>query len=467
MSELDLSRELTVRTFGFNVPCRQFIVAAKVTRDRRMPIVDEFVLRCLKLCDLIAIGRLASFFGFTSTEAQVVVADLVARSLVLVEGDAVRLHPAANEMFRTSPDGVPRVMEVESWVEWLWFDLISGNMISREGLRRGKNLVELDPPSAAASVPVSFARQAFEENFREYVKNIRKINNPDAFSLYAVTDVRPGEYGYVPLAGQEYLVLHPEPKLRPSLLEVESDRPHRLMKLTEAMTERYRSLTSPEPSGTSRSEYCRLTHSRSLQDATSSEGLLDLKRWMDEERRAAESQVTTLVGSAYLERNRKVLRDALEEKFAALKASEGRPTPELVWIRPSGSSWGVSDDLRTTLAELRAVVRQTVDRHAMLQTSIVFPAAEKSHRPHRFNRIFDQGFIAPAGYLTPGIELVLVPGVAAIILVWVRLSESAAVWVGRATGRAADLKVIEERIQWSTLKDRASRIWSADTSPTP
>jgi hypothetical protein len=42
---------VTVCTYGFNVPCRRFLIRANVTRDRRLPVVDEFVLRTLKLCE--------------------------------------------------------------------------------------------------------------------------------------------------------------------------------------------------------------------------------------------------------------------------------------------------------------------------------------------------------------------------------------------------------------------------------
>jgi hypothetical protein len=47
MNDLDFSEPTQLRPFGFNVPCREFIIVAQVTRDKRMPVVDEFVLKAL------------------------------------------------------------------------------------------------------------------------------------------------------------------------------------------------------------------------------------------------------------------------------------------------------------------------------------------------------------------------------------------------------------------------------------
>lgn len=456
MTDLDLSQDICVRTFGFNVPCRRFALAAKVTRDRRMPLVDEFVLRALKLTGELTITRLAGFFGFSTAEVQTVIADLASRSLVTMQGENVRLHPSALEMFRTSQDG-PTVLEVESWVEILWFDLISGNMIAK-GIRHGKNLVELQASGARVSVPADFARAAFEQNFRDYLKIFRKINNPDLYNLYAVTDVQPSQYGFVALAGREDLVLRPEPKLLPSLLETEGDPVQRLRKLNDAMRQAYEGLTHPEPSAAARGEYAKLTQSASLQDSMQGNGYVDVERWLQEERAVRSAGVETLIGAAYLERNRQSFRRLVEMKLTSQTEGSG-PVPELVWVRSGGSAWGASDDLRAMLADVRAAARVARERHGPIRTTLVVPATERGSRPRRFNRLFDQGLLAPAGYLTPALEVILLRGTAAIVLVWVPLSDSCAIWVGRATTRAQDLSTLEVRLDWKQLQAQAERLW--------
>ncbi|MHB1770582.1 MAG: hypothetical protein ACYCST_02355 [Acidimicrobiales bacterium] len=454
MKELDLSRGLIVRTFGFNVPCRRFMLAAKVTRDRRMPLVDEFVLRALRVTEQLTVGRLAGFFGFSINEVQTVVADLVSRSLVTVSDEHIHLHSAAQEMFRTSRDGVPTVMEVESWVEVLWFDLISGSMIPN-GIRRGTNFVDIKPPASHESVSTDFARQAFEENFRDYLMSKRKINDPDAFSLYAVTDVQPTQYGHVAIAGSEELILFPHPKLQPSLPEVEGNRAQRARKLTEAMRTAYDALRNPSFSAAAQGEYCRLTDSTSLQDAISSNGYLDLERWqrLEYERRA--EGVVPLIGAAYLERNRQLLRVLIEQSTSVEPSRE----LEVVWLRPSGSAWGASDDLRALLAEIRATTRVGAGRRLAVRTTLVVPAAERTSHPRRFKKLFEQGILAPPGYLPPALEVLLVRGRAAFVLVWVQLSESCGVWVGRATNRPSDIAAIEDQLRLAELTSNSKPLW--------
>jgi hypothetical protein len=51
----------------------------------------------------------------------------------------------------------------------------------------------------------------------------RRINNPERFGLYSVSDVAPERFGSVVLKGREELVFDPQPHLRPHLLEVEEN----------------------------------------------------------------------------------------------------------------------------------------------------------------------------------------------------------------------------------------------------
>jgi hypothetical protein len=163
-------KPLTVSTYGFNVPFRRFLITANITRDKRFPVVDELVLRVLKLCERVPVKRLGAYFGFSKAETETVMADLAARSLVVVEEDAVVLHASAHEHFRGAQDGSPRIMEIETWVERLWFDLVSQNMMTPERSRATRNLIEIKPNDMARNLPMSFARKAFQENFTEYLR---------------------------------------------------------------------------------------------------------------------------------------------------------------------------------------------------------------------------------------------------------------------------------------------------------
>ena len=125
-----------VVTYGFNVPCRRFLLTAHVTRDRRMPIADEFILRLLKLTDKLEASRLGAFFGFTPIETATVLQDLQRKKHVVLAGDKVQLTAAAHEKFRTGQDGMPHILELETWVDRVWFDLISRNITPNDRTRR-------------------------------------------------------------------------------------------------------------------------------------------------------------------------------------------------------------------------------------------------------------------------------------------------------------------------------------------
>ena len=184
-----------IRSFGFNIPCRRFLIRANVSRDRRLSVVDEFVLRGLKLSEHVPVRRLAAYFGFSSSEMETVLADLVSGGLVTVEGDSARLHLSAHEHFRGSEDGAPRVVEVDSWVVRLWFDLVSKNMVVPDRVRSAQNLIDIRPSGMARDLPASYARKAFEDRFGEYLRKVRRISNPDRFVLYSVSEAIAERFG--------------------------------------------------------------------------------------------------------------------------------------------------------------------------------------------------------------------------------------------------------------------------------
>lgn len=97
-----ISGPTRVRSFGFNIRCRRFLLRANVRRDRRLPVVDEFVLRALKMCEDVPARRLATYFGFTPTETGTVMADLKGAGLITLEGDTARLHLSARRAWRAT-----------------------------------------------------------------------------------------------------------------------------------------------------------------------------------------------------------------------------------------------------------------------------------------------------------------------------------------------------------------------------
>lgn len=464
MKNVDLSHGYTIRTFGFNVPCRQFIIGAQVTRDKRMPMVDEFVLRVLKMCEKVSTKRLTSFFGFSQLEMQIVLADLQARTLIVLEDNYVALHQSANEMFRTAGEGPPHIVEVEGWVNRIWFDLISQSMIASPNFRNVKYLIELKQPLAKQNLPTDFARDAFHSNFREYLKNIRKINNPEHLSLYAITSVDAARFSHAQITGHQVLRCDPNPKIETMLHVPEVERTQRLRQLTDAMTQALSGYSEPEPSFNARTEFGRLIGSDSLVMSSATGEFIDIRKWIEVESTKASKEAHAFIGISYLEANRRAFLTMLELSPNIGKIKE-EDTVEIMWFRPGGSLWGTSEDLRAFLSELRGAVRKYSYCNPNIRSTLVVPAVQREQKK-RFGNIFDQGVCAPTGLVSPSIEIILIRGIGALVSVLVPLSPVAKVWIGQMTVRAEDLDRIEKRIHWKEKGQNLAKIWSRDKSVT-
>jgi hypothetical protein len=459
MNDFDLSELTQVSSFGFNVPCREFIIAAQVTRDKRMPMVDEFVLRALNLCESVSVSRLSRFFGFSQNEMEIVLADLQARTLITLEGNDVSLHLAGKELFRTAGDGAPVITDVESFPARIWFDLISKNMIRSRGLHNVKNLIGLTPSIGRADIPESFAREAFHENFRDYLRLIRRIKNPEAWGLYAISDVAPGRFSYAQISGKQSLVFAGKPRLETTLIETDTDRPHMLRLLTDAMSHALGSLGDPDPTAIARSEYARLTYSTLIDDSINADGFVDLAAWLQREKSSGDPEIVSFVGSPWLERNRKILTALIARN------SERGKSPavwDLFWFRPGGTIWGLTEDLQTTLGEVKAMSRRSQSGEGGLVSTLIAPASVSSDSVKRFDRIFDRGFSARAGRGSLSVEILLIRGVCAVVSIIVPLAEGVNVWIGRITVKPSDVDRIAERLRPDDREPELISLWTGN-----
>lgn len=457
MSRLDLSQPLQVSSFGFNVPCREFVIAAQVTRDKRMPMVDEFVLKALHLCESISVSKMTGFFGFSQPEMEVVLADLQKRTLITLEGNEVSLHATGEELFRTAGNGPPVITDVQSFPARIWFDLVSKNMIRSRGLHNVKNLIGLAPSLGHADIPESFARTAFHDNFRDYLRSIRRIKNPEEWGLYAISDVLPGRFSYAQISGKQSLLPGGQPKLETILIETEADRPYRLRLLTDAMSHALEKLSDPAPTATARSEYVRLTDSTFIDDSINADGFLDLAMWLQLEHVKNNQETTAFVGSLSLERNRKILTGLLAG------TSNGNRLPqawELFWFRPGGTIWGMTEDLQNAIGELRAMSRRSQSGEGGLITTLISPASVNSEIVKRFDRIFDRGLVARAGRGSVSVEILLIRGVCAVVSVLVPLAKDVNVWLGRITVNPQNVSRIDERLGPDDPEPELAPLWT-------
>ena len=136
--------QLQVDAVDFQVPCRRFTIKANVTRERQMPVVDEFVLRLVQVVQKINVERLAGYFGFSGSEIETVLLELTDRGLLESDDREISLSPKGQDLFKGLTEGeLPRLAAVEPWTEGVWFDLVSRNIMSPARFRSLPNLLSI------------------------------------------------------------------------------------------------------------------------------------------------------------------------------------------------------------------------------------------------------------------------------------------------------------------------------------
>lgn len=447
----------TVATYGFNVPCRRFVLTSNIARDRRMPLVDEFVLRILKVAEKLPAARLGAFLGFSSAETVAVVADLQNRGLLVISNEDVELAPSAHEHFRVGGQDVPQIVEVETWVDRLWFDLVSRNMTTPERKSPLPNLLDLKPATTGKDLPASFARDAFEQNFSEFLRKVRRINNPDAFSLYSVSDVIADRFGSVVLSGSMDLILDPGPRLVPKLLDVETGDVARYRPLTEAMQDAVRRLSDADPSAAGLAEFRRLSGDTTVLAHHDTQQHFNASAWVANPAVQSNQDRVPIIGASYLKRNMALFLRTIERR--AGQKLKGRPpgTLDLVWYRPAGSAWGASTDLQKVVPEIIGRLRKDLPSAWRLRSTLVSPASARKEALTRFGRLFDRGLVSLGSHMAAGTEILILEGVAAMVLTRVALTQVISISVGFVLSVDGDLQRLEGGLR--SLDDHYDELW--------
>jgi hypothetical protein len=439
-------------TFGFNLPCRQFVIAAERTKERRLPMVDEFILRTLLVVKSISAERLARFFGFEGRDLGIAISDLQSRSLVSVDGDNLSLHASAKEMFRTSTEDAPTITVAEPLNADVWFDLVTKHMVSGRGLRNVQHLIQLPPRQ---QLDEAEARTAFHDNFRDYLRIARNDQKADQWSLYSILDVHAGRYSFVQIGGSEKLTLQGTPRLESHLHLRENDPKGRGRQLTEAMAAELRKLDHVAPSQASFNEFVRMFNHRDWSQWSRPDGTFDLAGWYQQEMDSNSGDTVPLVGYPYVERNRRAIADLLEDAPLDLRGDHRWQT---WWLRPGGSLWGATEDVPATLEALRGVIRAR-SKEGTLSSVLVSPASTADQLSRAFARVFDMGVRAPVKKVPTALELVLIADCVAVLSVMVALSESVSVPVGYATMDEARVRRIAELGGIRDLVRDGTRLW--------
>lgn len=458
---IDVSKPMVINTFGFNVPSREFVISAQITRDKRMPLVDEFILRALNIVESVNVAKFSRFFGFEGADLGIALADLQGRSLVTLNGDEVALHPAAKELFRTAANkSTPTLTSVEDFHARVWFDLISQGMVEFKGMHNARNMLNLKAPRANLNCGPDFAREAFDANFRDYLRRFKKIRTADQWNLYSILDVQPARFSNAQLTGREVLKLHPRPQLEKILLSEESERTPRMRRLMEAMAAELNLLLLPTSSSATRDEYGRLVGNDALKRCIHADGFLNLAEWVEDQEQTSHAACQPLIGNFYLLGNRRSFLTMLSQ----LESLSAHGRFDVTWLRPGGSAWGVSEDMGDFLADLRATLKQLAKPATDVNFTLMSPVSVAVKFARSFDRLFDRGLQLPASSVPAGLEVLVIPGVAVMVSAVVPLSSDVDVPIGLMTTDPLLVARIEERAKLANVVEKSVQLWQRDSA---
>lgn len=442
------AQRLMVDAVDFQIACRRFTIRATVTRDRQLGVVDEYVLRLLAVLERMSVTRLRAWFGFSETEMETVLLDLgERRAWIEFDGDDVVLAPAGRDLFRSvGPDGIPHIVEVSPLVGDVWFDLVSRNMVPRSRSRNVDYLVRLREQASARELPETFAREAFEANFRDYARRIRRFPDADAVNLYSVSDVYGSSYGYQVLPAG--LALDVEKlTVRPAFPELDEG-VGGFQKLTVAANDAWAGLTVPDAAPTTAAEFERMTGEAKLANLIRSPG--SNEAWMEALSPEPVPGFKPTIGATYLPENASPFVDLVGS------AAIGAQSVEVVWLRPSGSAWGRTLRVAETLHGIREAMRNA--GVGDVATTLAMPRS--THRSIRTShrRLFDRGRLLPQGRVPANLEVLFVPGVAALVNVHLPLGGHG-VPIGGIVTDPKRLARIADRLGASP-EEGAEELWS-------
>lgn len=440
--------KLLIDTIDFLVPCRRFFIKANVTLDRQMPVVDEFVLRLLKISDQISVRRVRRFFGFNEAEVEAIILGLKEANFVTVEGENLYLTPVGLELFKYDPDGPPRLAEIEVREESVWFELVSKNIMQASRNRLLPNLIPLQEDTRARNLSESYARDAFELNFRDYARRFMRHPDAERLSIYSISDVLPAGFGYQLLRAQVEMVMRDGIELRltfPSL----SEEALKFRDLTSSAAAEWELIKPLEKTASGLEEYERITGDKRLSQLTQR---FDPDVWLSLLQQPLDKGFRPMLGSPYISGNIDRFCRTLAE------VAKAKPTAEIsvYWARPGGGHWGRTLEIAEAVTSIRDALRATGS--SSVETTMIIPRAVPQELRKMAKRAFDNGLLASSGQLPSDIEVLLVPDLAACVVLHIPFGASS-IAVGVSLTEPNMLKKLERRLIRESRDNEAKPLW--------
>lgn len=400
---------------AFTLPCQRFRLRAWLTRQKQVPLLNEFTLRLLKTVGRLAPGDMRSFFGLSHAEGAIVLGDLIRQDLVLDRGHYLTLSPAAEGMFAYGSKEEPRLTEVELLDEDVAFDLVAfclaDTRVAGPHLAAVPELRAADREKSAQSALA--VCDAFQANLREFLEqDPRRRREASTTRIQAIEPARPKQRFTAEIVIPVRLETKPELSAEADFQRLETKgRPGSREPIIDAIRRHFSGM--PSLGANAVAEAARFIESfdqrilsRFCLTGQFRTGLaVEYFLGHPEERRDDGSAVLRFVGSSNTDAVQQILtQTAWSEKLPA----RAKPAP-LIWLRPHAPSWGRGTVFDQTAMALSADAASTDGDPASILVVLADPSISDHTISAAYRRPFPRIVKARMGTYPAALEIILDP----------------------------------------------------------
>jgi len=406
----------------FLVPCQRFNIKCAVTKDERLPIVNEFVIRLLKITGKLTLDQIQKYFGFNEKEIHKVIQGLLTERLIAWQNDELVLTEYANSKFKFSNDGLPRFVKIEEWNERFSIDLISFNFAWFQ--ERSKNyaaFIELTwKDEERVSQSIDNAIKTFENNFIEYVEKFKyvNLNDRERFQIYKISAIEAGDRFFFTINLNIYIDVEDQEQFKfdyPIFSDAEKYKRSLIIEsIADSLSQR----------SSNQSKFYLKTFAAIYNDIFIPSYIkgekFELKDYLKEvlkrDVNTYEGSTQPIIGAAYLEPNLKIIDAYLNQKslfFEDNHSNSSNFISPILWIKPKNDLWGKNDDV-FELAELLKS-NPTIKGYKRDKLILFSPKQEKDEENNNFifrygkNSIFDRILFWGVAVIPENFEIILCP----------------------------------------------------------
>lgn len=340
----------------FGLPVETFRVDAYIALDERLPVVTEFVMRLLKVCERVPLAAVRDYFGFNDIEARAVIESLTKQGLLEISDDEVFLSSFALEKFEEAGGDHPRFSKVELKSDTVTFDLVSFTPLrSTAAEMASDNIIKLDAVEDALGNSVERARLAYRRRYPE-IASMRADLRERSYGVYSVESVESRRRNYVPVPVSFELDQDGHVERRIDEVFERSASPELLHFVSEQVTAAIpRTLSLPAAGFDAFIEAFDLR----LLDQYRTGKKFDLLRYLAEVQvgrsvRYAEG-VEPVFGNLYLQGNRQRILERLNDRRIG-RRRHGPLLTSLAWLVPDYPLWGRGEAFAQSVNELSSAL---------------------------------------------------------------------------------------------------------------